>query len=519
MLPGIGCGCQCNGAAAILVPARRSSRFPAATVLPSILYCTTGSNVKSTVGPGLTHLTQSQSERPSCRHGRPLAASIILPLLHKFACRVCFTMVENAAVAACLLGGEGDDGNISGKVKARYGGGSMVYLNNAAQARLSCKVKEAGVAAVEAEVTPNADEDQGQIRSLFADLIGADDAADIAIHPSTAFAITFAAENIYAQWRRPSDNGGNGNKRCNILVLEDQYPSAVYPWQRICHKSSGTLKLLIVPYPSSNSNNSTGGWTEAVLQRLDDNVVAACLPPLHWSDGALLDLREIGKACKKMGVPLIVDSTQATGILPFGTVRDIGPTMLACSAHKWLRGPSGASLVYVDPKLHGVWSPLDQHARGRDFEGGAEWDMGKGNMDSNGYPEKFYADARKYDSGGKANPILFPMLRAALEEVNTIDVTDAQKQLRRVTKPLFDWVAGRGGDYYELPSTHAYHLIGLRPKRTMTPRQMVEIATRLRTEDGICIAVRCGSFRISPYLDTIAQDIDKLVSALERKGL
>lgn len=40
----------------------------------------------------------------------------------------------------------------------------------------------------------------------------------------------------------------------------------------------------------------------------------------------------------------------AVGIM-LCSVRKIRPTMLACSTHKWLRGPSGCCLAYISPEV------------------------------------------------------------------------------------------------------------------------------------------------------------------------
>jgi len=253
--------------------------------------------------------------------------------------------------------------------------------------------------------------------------------------------------------RQQAARNSEGHTGCDsvggrILLLQDQFDSAVYPWQQVCDESKGRLALEIVAHPDDAECRGTGstgsirntkshgstGWTEAVLDRLhgddDRTIVAACLPPLHWSDGTLLDLEAIGAVCRDRNIPLIVDATQAVGIMPCN-VRKIRPTMLACSTHKWLRGPSGCCLAYISPEVQDDWIPLDFHGRGRDFEAGADsWDVSKNEMGPRGYPERYYGDARKFDSGGKANPLLLPMLRTAMEEVSRIDVAKAQLQPR-----------------------------------------------------------------------------------------
>lgn len=226
------------------------------------------------------------------------------------------------------------------------------------------------------------------------------------------------------------------------------------------------------------------------------------------------------------------------------SVRKIRPTLLACSTHKWLRGPSGCCLAYVSPevcttskKLLGAtfplfvfivsdicidfvlfqvqdnWLPLDFHGRGRDFEAGAaSWDVSRNEMGPHGYPETFYGDARKFDSGGKANPLLLPMLRQAMEEVSLINVVDLQLTLKELLHPLMVWAPKNG--YSINGDPRAYHIIGLVPKEK-TPEEMLEIAKKLAEENGVILAVRCGGFRVSTYMTNTSKDVERLIEGLK----
>lgn len=226
-------------------------------------------------------------------------------------------------------------------------------MNNAAKARFDLDVVAAGVASVEKDPWNMSDDgDQERVRELYARIIGADGPSSIAIMPSTTFAITLAAQNL-----KSTVAGGK------ILLLQDQYPSAVYPWQDVC-QTTGVFSLEIVPYPKESET-----WTELILERVscsNHGISIACLPPLFWCDGSLIDLEVIGPLCKEKEIMLIVDATQAAGIYPIN-VKSIQPTMMACSVHKWLRGPSGTCLVYVDQDVLNEWQPLDQHDRGKSF--------------------------------------------------------------------------------------------------------------------------------------------------------
>jgi selenocysteine lyase/cysteine desulfurase len=178
---------------------------------------------------------------------------------------------------------------------------------------------------------------------------------------------------------------------------------------------------------------------------------------------------------------------------------------------KWLRAQPGTSLVYVSEQVRESWIPLDLHGRSRDIPGGTNWDAGKDVMGPTGYPEKFFKDARKFDSGGKPNPIFLPMLRASLEQVSLVDRDEAQETLKVLMDPLVSWARDNG---YKVPcEPRAYHIVGIEPP-DRTTEEILAMAKKLK-ENGIIVAVRCGGFRISPCLDTTPSDIQKLIQALE----
>jgi selenocysteine lyase/cysteine desulfurase len=177
---------------------------------------------------------------------------------------------------------------------------------------------------------------------------------------------------------------------------------------------------------------------------------------------------------------------------------------------RWLRGPAGTCLVYIHPTVVSTWQPLDQHDRTRDWHG--ESIAYRNTLTPEGYPSNFLPGARKLDAGGRSQPILMPMLRAALEKVVEIDPVAAQTTLHALMQPLRDWVAE--SEVFSLPgqAAQAGHLMGLSPT-SLSPEALKRIASDLAKE-GVLLSVRCGLFRISPYLDNTGADVQKLVDAL-----
>ena len=398
----------------------------------------------------------------------------------------------------------------------------IAYFNNASSTALPSSVLAAGQRALHSQARPwdappqhDAKDDQVQIRRLFAKLISSpsDDGSDVAICPSTAFAITLAAHNLHRV--------GKIRPQSKVLLVQDQMPSAVYPWQELCHLVEDGLELLVVPYPE----NDERGWTELILEQLQDttqDISVACLPQCHWADGSLIDLAKVSEACQSRNVSLVVDATQSIGVMPF-SVQDIDADLVACSVHKWLLAPHGCSLCYVNPRNHDTWLPLDQHDRSRQCHEDPLWDVKMNKLqsgrvqDGGGYSEEFVQGARRLDAGGRPNPILMPMLRSALEIVTGYgDVAKIQAKIAAVNGKVLEGATQMG--FTTSPGPRAGHILGLRPgtdglKAKLTPESMLGICERLQ-DKGIFISARCGAFRISPYVDTTDDEVKLLLAGL-----
>src|SRR5215470_2301821 len=162
----------------------------------------------------------------------------------------------------------------------------VAYLNCAYMSPLMKPVVEAGNVGLARKQHPwklTADQffsGAEEFRATAARMIGA--SADcIAIVPSASYGIATAGHNLSLR------------KGQAVLLLDEQFPSNYYPWQRFAEEHGGTLK--IVKWPED------GDWTSAVLQSLSDEVAIAALPNVQWTSGGRLDLVRIGEACRKLG--------------------------------------------------------------------------------------------------------------------------------------------------------------------------------------------------------------------------
>lgn len=382
---------------------------------------------------------------------------------------------------------------------------NVTYMNHSGKTPLPLSVQREGELAMKRESNPWDPQMSctDSIRSYFAQIIHASP-ADIAIVPSTGFAMTLFAKNIFRTSNRI---------RQRVLILQDEMSSEVYAWQESLSIHDGReVDFIVVPHPTEQME----GWTDMVLKSLEENNVdVCCLPQVHWSDGSFVDLKVIGRYCHEHDIRFIVDGTQSVGIMDLN-VQEIMCDALACSVHKWLLSPHGMSLVFINPRYHDIWLPLDQHERSRAAFQDEIYDALENKIGRKGYPNEFLSGARRFDSGGKKNPILEPMVCQGLKIVKSLDFEQAQAYLRGITDKILEGGRRLGLDVQ--PGPRCGHIIGLRPSsvemvQKLTPERMVSIASKLQKR-GVFLAVRSGAFRISPYLTTTKEDVDRLIAIL-----
>jgi selenocysteine lyase/cysteine desulfurase len=360
----------------------------------------------------------------------------------------------------------------------------IAYLNCAYMSPQLRRAREVGEWAVSRksrpwEVTPNAFfEDVEVVRALFARLVGGD-ADGVAVVPSVSYGISVAAANVPVH---------EGEK---ILILEDQFPSNVYPWRELASRSGA--KLVTVTRPEDYD------WTRALIEEIDTDTAVVAAPNCHWTDGSLVDLARVGERVREVGGSLVVDGIQSLGALPF-EVSDVRPDFLIAASYKWLLGPYGVGFMYVD----------QEHRDGRPIE--HNWINRRGSEEFSqlvDYEDAFQPGARRYDVGERSNFVLLPMAAEALRQLLDWGVENVSETIGALTD-LIEQKAEERGIATIPKERRARHMIGL----MLGPGAPDDLATRLMRHD-VFVSVRGPSVRVSPHLYNTEADIDRFFDVLK----
>jgi cysteine desulfurase/selenocysteine lyase len=103
--------------------------------------------------------------------------------------------------------------------------------------------------------------------------------------------------------------------------------------------------------------------THALENLMDDRVKLVSITHIPTGGGLVNPAKEVGKITKAANVPFLLDSCQGVGHVVLD-VEDIGCDILCGTGRKYLRGPRGTGLLYVQKRLIQSLEPpfLDQRA-------------------------------------------------------------------------------------------------------------------------------------------------------------
>ncbi len=318
------------------------------------------------------------------------------------------------------------------------------------------------------------------LRRSFAALVGCSP-ENISITPSASYGISTAARNIQV---------GAGER---ILVLQDQFPSNFYAWQRLAEESGSELCIV------SKSENQT--WTSAILDHLQSNgkrIRVAALAWHHWTTGETIDLHSIGRALREMRAHFVLDLTQTVGAFPVD-ISALRPDFMVVAGYKWLFCPYGVSFLYV----------ADQHLKGIPLE--ENWISRIGSEDFSAlsdYEGHYQPGARRFDVGERAS---FSNIAASVEALDMLDnwgVDTISREIKYTNQKIAKIFSERGFEVTD-ESDRAPHFQSAR----LAGYETCKIAGIL-AKQGVYVSQRGDRLRMAPHLYTDQSDLDRLEYSL-----
>ena len=359
----------------------------------------------------------------------------------------------------------------------------VVYLNTAYMSPLMNSVVDAINHGAKLKASPwdltinDFFENSELVRELFANLVNVS-CRNIALVPSASYGLETAAKNLKV---------GSGR---SVVMLENQFPSHVYLWQRLVKEKGGKL----IKVKEKQDRN----LTELVLELINEQCAIVAVPNVLWTNGLMLDLISISQRCKEVGAALVLDLTQSVGAVNTD-LGQIDPDFGVVAAYKWMMSLYSTGYLYVSEK-HWDGEPLEGNWISRRD--------GKNFSNLVNYTDHYEDGAVRFDMGERANFALLPGSIEALRQLHKWDVKKIEKTLRQNNSILSDQLRSLG---FVIPSDadRGPHFIGaIQPKNS--PKDLMKILA----SNKIYLSERGGVLRITPNVWNNHEDYQKFLTTV-----
>jgi cysteine desulfurase/selenocysteine lyase len=309
------------------------------------------------------------------------------------------------------------------------------------------------------------------VRVAAARLIGAH-RSEIAIVKNTSEGIATVAMGL--DWK-PGDR---------VVGFQEEFPANYFPWKRLEERGVAVTWLSV----------------KDPLDRIDEACRGARLLSMsfvQYLTGYRAPLSAIGEICRRNQCIYMVDAIQGLGAFPVD-VRASGIHALAADGHKWLLGPEGCGILYIDQSLQERVSPIE-----------FGWYNVARYADYTAHDMTLRPDAGKYECG-TLNTIGCFGLRAAIEFLLDVGVERINPIVIGLADQIAKGVLVKGYELAEerVPETSA-GIVSFR-KAGIEAR---EIVRKLQSQ-GVMAAPRGGWVRTSPHFYVSPAEIDRMLEVL-----
>ena len=272
-----------------------------------------------------------------------------------------------------------------------------------------------------------------------------------------------------------------------VVCLEEDFPANFMPWRELRARRGVRLRRLEMV---------RGGLDLEQIDAACDGARLLAVSYVHFLTGFRLDLNAVGEICRRRNCIFVVDAVQGMGPFPID-VKQAGIHALSASGHKWLLGPEGCAVFYIDAGFMPQVEPIE-----------IGWTNTQGfeNYQRDG---ELRVDAGRYECG-TLNSVGCAGMRASIEFLNEIGSEQASTHINSLVERFLAGAEQKG-----------YASAAIRT--TATGSGVVSIrkdgvdsvsTVRMLLENRISTAPRFGWIRVAPHVYNTTDEIDQLIKLL-----
>jgi cysteine desulfurase/selenocysteine lyase len=249
-------------------------------------------------------------------------------------------------------------------------------------------------------------------RTGMAGFLGANHRDEIVLTSGTTMATNLVAYSYLLPRLKPGDA---------ILVTAMEHHADIVPWQLVCKLIGAHLKVA----PITESGELL---VEKFVEALTPEVKFAGVVHVSNVLGTVNPVKQLARECRKRGIPLLVDGSQAAPHLPLD-VKSIGCDFYCVTGHK-MCGPTGTGALWARRELLDSMPP---------FFGGGEM------IRTVSFDGTTFADSPRKFEAGTPNTAGFTGLGAAIDYLSGIgmdNIAAREHELLDYATPRLEAIPG-----------------------------------------------------------------------------
>lgn len=185
-----------------------------------------------------------------------------------------------------------------------------------------------------------------------------------------------------------------------VLLSTHEHVGGTIPWLALAQDIGIKINLF---EPGKNQAENLN----IIEQHITPKTRVLSISHITCTTGLIFPAKEIGQLCRDRDIIYVLDGAHPPGMIPLN-LPETGCDFYAASGHKWLLGPKGTGLLYINKNIYDRWHPTYV---------GAYSDAGTYNIDKLSYQYKTEANATEY---GTRNAAVALGLGAAIDFITTI---------------------------------------------------------------------------------------------------
>ena len=280
-----------------------------------------------------------------------------------------------------------------------------------------------------------------------------------------------------------------------IIISTHEHVGGASPWMALAKDFGAIVKLIDLDFNGENN-------FQIIKENITKNTKVVAFSHITCTTGMKLPAKAIVELCRSKGIYTCIDGAQSLGMFPID-LRDINPDFYASSGHKWLFGPKGTGVLFINKNIIEHIDPVFA---------GAYTDS---KFDLNTLTMEYRNSAQREEYGTRNTPITLG-LGAAFDFINAIGIDNVAKRGRELVTHFRKGIANTSQIEILTPESEDYSasIITIRLKG----KDNLKLNPTLNKEKGLRMRGiyenNINGIRISFAIFNSFDEVDVLVNSL-----